>query len=156
MLVGEVWSEVCYYVTCWVRLGSERHHPRFGRVVALEPNHQMTPRCAARNAGVKLRIRFVIDEHVGGRIGATQMPIDRAAHQRALHRLAVNKGRWDPQSADYLARKQAEGKTRREALRCLKRHLVRVVFRLLRQSSSARPELVLKVRGGKVRVPALA
>jgi hypothetical protein len=26
----------------------------------------------------------------------------------------------------YLERKQAEGKTRREALRCLKRHLARV------------------------------
>jgi transposase len=42
----------------------------------------------------------------------------------ALHRLAVNQGRWHPDAAAYLARKQAEGKSRREALRCLKRHLV--------------------------------
>jgi transposase len=74
----------------------------------------------------------------------------------ALHKIAVVQGRWEPRARAYLERRQAEGKTRREALRCLKRHLVRVVFRLLRQSSSARPELVLKVRGGKVRVPALA
>jgi transposase len=49
----------------------------------------------------------------------------------ALHRLAINKARLDPDTAAYLARKQAEGKTRREALRCLKRHLTRRVWRLL-------------------------
>jgi transposase len=45
--------------------------------------------------------------------------------------LAVTKGRLDPDTAAYLARKQADGKTRREALRCLKRHLARRVWRLL-------------------------
>ena len=49
----------------------------------------------------------------------------------ALHRLAVNQGRWHPGAAAYLERKQAEGKSRREALRCLKRHLARVVYKLL-------------------------
>jgi transposase len=74
----------------------------------------------------------------------------------ALHKIAVVQGRWEPRARAYLKRRHAEGKTRREALRCLKRHLVRVVFRLLRQASGARPELLIKVRGGKVRVPALA
>ena len=49
----------------------------------------------------------------------------------ALHRLAVTKGRLDPETAAYLARKQAEGKTRRDAIRCLKRHLARRVWHLL-------------------------
>ena len=49
----------------------------------------------------------------------------------ALHRLAVNKGRLDPETAAYLTRKQADGKSRREALRCLKRHLARRVWHLL-------------------------
>ncbi len=53
----------------------------------------------------------------------------------ALHRLAVNKGTWDPDAAAYLARKQAEGKSRRETLRCLKRHLARRVWQLLRTPS---------------------
>ena len=44
---------------------------------------------------------------------------------------AVTKGRLDPESAAYLARRQAEGKTRREAIRCLKRHLARRVWHLL-------------------------
>ena len=39
-----------------------------------------------------------------------------------------------PQTAANLARKQADGKTRREALRCLKRRLARRVWRLLRTS----------------------
>lgn len=60
--------------------------------------------------------------------------LDRGANRQlncALHRLAVNKGRLNPESAAYLARKQAEGKTRMEALRCLKRDLARRVHRLL-------------------------
>ena len=43
----------------------------------------------------------------------------------------MTKARIDPQTAAYLARKQSEGKNRREALRCLKRHLARRVFKLL-------------------------
>lgn len=58
----------------------------------------------------------------------------------ALHRLAVSKGRLDPETAAYLARKQGEGKTRREALRCLKRHLARRVFRLLQPAAPASPK----------------
>src|SRR3954469_25928618 len=49
----------------------------------------------------------------------------------ALHRLAVTKGRLDPETAAYLSRRQAEGKTRREAIRCLKRYLARRVWHLL-------------------------
>jgi hypothetical protein len=64
--------------------------------------------------------------------------------------------RWEPRARAYLARRQAEGKTRRGAIRCLKRHFVRVVFRLLRQANRPNAVLVIKVRGGKVRVPALA
>jgi len=60
--------------------------------------------------------------------------LDRGGNRQlncALHRLAVTKGRLDPDTAAYLARRQAEGKTRREALRCLKRHLARRVWQLL-------------------------
>jgi transposase len=61
--------------------------------------------------------------------------LDRGGNRQlnaALHRLAVNKGRLCPQTAAYLARKQAEGKTRMEALRCLKRHLARHIWQLLK------------------------
>jgi transposase len=64
----------------------------------------------------------------------TRHRLDRGGNRQlncALHRFAVTKGRLDPDTAAYLARKQAEGKSRREALRCLKRHLARRVWRLL-------------------------
>jgi len=50
----------------------------------------------------------------------------------ALHRIAVTQGRWHPPARAYLERKEREGHSRREALRCLKRHLARVVYRTLR------------------------
>jgi hypothetical protein len=45
--------------------------------------------------------------------------------------IAITKARIDPETRAYVERKRAEGKTRREALRCLKRHLARKIHRLL-------------------------
>lgn len=50
----------------------------------------------------------------------------------ALHRMAVTQARIHPRARTYLERKRAEGKSTREALRCLKRHLVRSVWVTLR------------------------
>jgi transposase len=71
--------------------------------------------------------------------------LDRGGNRQlncALHRLAVNKAHRCPDTAAYLARKQAEGKTRKEALRCLKRHLARRVWRLLRPPVTSKPTLL--------------
>lgn len=60
--------------------------------------------------------------------------LDRGGNRQlncALHRIAVCQGRVHPPAREFLARKQAEGKSRREALRCLKRHLARRVWKLL-------------------------
>ena len=59
----------------------------------------------------------------------------------ALHRIAITQARIHDPARQYLARKQAEGKSRREALRCLKRHLARVVFRTLRAIAARKPAL---------------
>lgn len=66
----------------------------------------------------------------------------------ALHRIAITQGRHHPPARAYLERKQAEGKSRREALRCLKRHLARTVYKTLKTTtpttpSTAPPELCL-------------
>jgi hypothetical protein len=50
---------------------------------------------------------------------------------RALHVIAITRGRIDPQTRAYLARKEAEGKSRIEAMRCLKRHVARHYHQLL-------------------------
>ena len=50
----------------------------------------------------------------------------------AIHRVAVTRARCHPETQDYIARKHAEGKTTRDAIRSLKRHLARRVWHLLR------------------------
>jgi transposase len=64
----------------------------------------------------------------------TRYRLDRGGNRQlncALHRIAVTQGRFHAPAREFLARKQAEGKSRMEALRCLKRHLARRVWRLL-------------------------
>jgi transposase len=61
--------------------------------------------------------------------------LDRGGNRQlncALHRIAVTQGRVHAPARAYLERKQNEGKTRREALRCLKRQLARTVFNTLK------------------------
>jgi transposase len=67
--------------------------------------------------------------------------LDRGGNRQlncALHRIAVTQGRCHPPAREFLAKKQAEGKSRIEALRCLKRHLARRVWRLLIESERGR------------------
>ena len=52
---------------------------------------------------------------------------DRRAN-RALHTIALARARIDPDTIAYLAKKQAEGKTRREATRCLKRYISHLII----------------------------
>jgi transposase len=49
----------------------------------------------------------------------------------ALHRIAITQARIYQPAREYLARRQANGKTRKEALRALKRHLARRIYRIL-------------------------
>jgi transposase len=63
--------------------------------------------------------------------------LDRGGNRQlnsALYRIAITQSRYHPAARAYLERKQAEGKSRREAIRCLKRMLVRVVFNTLKAS----------------------
>jgi len=50
----------------------------------------------------------------------------------ALYQIAITQARYHPGARDYLERKQTEGKSRREAIRCLKRLLIRTVFNTLK------------------------
>jgi transposase len=65
--------------------------------------------------------------------------LDRGGNRQlncALHRIAVTQGRVYPPARAYLERKQGEGKSRREALRCLKRQLARTVYTTLKSEPS--------------------
>ena len=57
---------------------------------------------------------------------------DRQANS-ALHTIALTRARCDPATRAYIERRLAEGKTRREAMRSLKRHLSRKLYNRLLQ-----------------------
>lgn len=64
--------------------------------------------------------------------GRVRHRLNRGGNRRLnaiLHRMAVTQSRCSAEAQRYLARRQAEGKTRREARRALKRYLVRAVWR---------------------------
>jgi transposase len=68
--------------------------------------------------------------------------LDRGGNRKlncAIHRIAVTQGRRHDAARDYLARKQTEGKSRIEALRCLKRQLVRRIWHLLQPAAALQP-----------------
>jgi transposase len=50
---------------------------------------------------------------------------------RALHQILITRRRMHPPTNAYIDRRLQEGKSRREALRCLKRYLARNLYRLL-------------------------
>jgi transposase len=50
---------------------------------------------------------------------------------RALHTIVLHRRQHDPATRDYIARRTAEGKSRRDATRLLKRYLARHLYRLL-------------------------
>lgn len=56
---------------------------------------------------------------------------DRQANA-ALHRIVVTRMRQDERTRDYLERRIAEGKGKREVMRCLKRNVAREIYALIR------------------------
>ena len=56
---------------------------------------------------------------------------------KVLHMIAVCQARSDPRGGAYLRKKLAEGKSRREAMRCLKRRISAVFKALLSDSQLA-------------------
>jgi len=76
------------------------------------------------SSGKTQRVRF--DRHGNRQLNA------------AFYRIALTQARIHPGARAYLAKKRAEGKSSAEALRCLKRLLVRVVWTALRASCEQR------------------
>ncbi|MBE7158543.1 MAG: IS110 family transposase, partial [Rhodospirillales bacterium] len=61
---------------------------------------------------------------------------DRAANS-ALHIIAISQLRTDPRTKNYVARRIAEGHSKLEAIRCLKRYIAREVFTLIARRQQA-------------------
>jgi transposase len=65
---------------------------------------------------------------------------DRQANA-ALYRIVVARLRHDQQTKDYLARRIREGKSKKEAIRCLKRYVAREVFAVLHDNPRPQPAI---------------
>jgi len=104
--------------------------------------------------------RFATDAHFARQAGVAPIPVssgnstrhrlhrggDRQLN-RALHMIAITRAAHDPETRAYLERKKTEGKTGREAIRCLKRHLARRFHRLLAGAEAPRPAAA-RIPGG--------
>ena len=64
---------------------------------------------------------------------------------RAIHIIALTQRRCEPLAQAYYAKKRAEGKTARAAMRCLKRRLVDVLYRLWQPRPEASPQPVAAI-----------
>jgi transposase len=121
----------------------------------------------AETAGAR---RFTTDAKFARLAGVAPVPassgkrvryrLDRGGNRQlhcALHRIAVTQGKTHEPAQVFLARKQSEGKSRREALRCLKRHLARRVWQLLVQSEIERSRQSVDPQGDLPgpRIPAM-
>jgi transposase len=119
-------------------------------VTAIAPQLVAEPGCgpltAAKLVGeIAGADRFASDAKLARAAGIAPIPVssgrtdrhrlDRGGNRQinaAIHRIAVTRARCDPHTQDHIARKKAAGKTNRDAIRCLKRHLARRVWNLLR------------------------
>ena len=107
------------------------------------------PLSAAKLLGeIGLIERFDTDAQLARHAGVAPLEASSGKYQRhrldrggnrqlncALHRIAITQSRVHPPARAYLERKQSEGKSRREALRCLKRQLARTVYTTLKTES---------------------
>ncbi len=90
--------------------------------------------------------RFATDAQLARHAGCAPIEVASGRYRRhrlsrmgnrklnaALHQVVLTQARVHPPAQAYLAKKRAEGKSNKEAFRCLKRHLVRVVWRALQE-----------------------
>ena len=123
------------------------------RTQALAPSLLELPGCGPLSAAKLLCEigpidRFPSDAQLARHAGVAPLEASSGKHQRhrldrggnrqlncALHRIAVTQGRVHAPARAYLERKQSEGKTRREAIRCLKRQLARTVYTTLKNEA---------------------
>jgi transposase len=100
--------------------------------------------------------RFASDSKLARLAGCAPIPVSSGRTDRhrldpggnrqlnsAIHTIALARQRHDPQTAAYLARQRQTGKTHREAIRSLKRYLIRRIYRLLTDPNQIRQTVCL-------------
>ena len=67
---------------------------------------------------------------------------DRQANA-ALYRIVLCRMRWDPRTRAYVTRRTAEGLSKKDIIRCLKRYIAREIYYVLRTPSPTDADLTL-------------
>lgn len=104
---GPVTAAIC--LTAWSHQGRVRSEAAFASLAGVNP--------IPASSGNTVRHRL----NRGG---------DRTLN-KALHRVAVSRMTFDVETTDYVRKRQAEGRTKREIRRCVKRYLARRIYRTL-------------------------
>ena len=126
----------------------------------LAPELLALPGCGALTAACLVgetagALRFASEARFAMHAGVAPVPVSSGRTDRyrlnrrgnrqmncALHRIAITQMRMHEPAQAYMARKRAEGKSKREALRCLKRHLARTVWHALRAAEARRQTML--------------
>jgi transposase len=104
---GPVTAAIC--LTAWSHQGRVRSEAAFASLAGVNP--------IPASSGNTIRHRL----NRGG---------DRTLN-KALHLVAISKMTFDPKTIEYVEKRQAEGRTKREIRRCVKRYLARRIYRTL-------------------------
>lgn len=107
--VGVNYTTAAHILVAWSHPGRVHSEAAFARLAGVAPREA--------SSGLNARHRL-------SRGGDRQL-------NRALHLIAVTRCRVDPDTKTYLAKRTADGKTPREARRCLKRYIARHIWRIL-------------------------
>lgn len=145
--------EICLDLLARCRAITVRANELERQIGALVKTHALAlleiPGCASLTAAKIVAeaaqvARFPSEGHFARYAGTAPIPASSGARHRqrfnrrgnrqlnaAVHRIAVTQIRIHDPAKDYLAKKRAEGKTKTEAIRALKRHITRVVFKTM-------------------------
>jgi transposase len=147
----------------WVALDTEADMlaAELGRLVALAaPGLMAVKGVGAEVAGALLTAagdnpeRLVSEASFAALCGASPIEASSGRNQRhrlnrggdrqancALYTVVLNRLTWDDRTRTYMARRTAEGKSKREVIRCLKRYVARELYREIRKISlTAQPD----------------
>ncbi|MEE9098321.1 IS110 family transposase [Pseudarthrobacter phenanthrenivorans] len=108
---GPVTAAIC--LTAWSHQGRVRSEAAFASLAGVNP--------IPASSGNTIRHRL----NRGG---------DRTLN-KALHMVALTRMAFDPETIAYAAKRQAEGRTKKEIRRCVKRYLARRIYRTLNANS---------------------
>lgn len=137
-----------------------------GHMRTLAPELLSLPGCSAicaahligQTAGAT---RFSSEAAFAMHVGTAPLPVSSGKSERhrlnrtgnrklnsTIHMIAVTQARMHPPAIAFMDRKRAEGMSTREALRCLKRHISRTLYKTMLRAEKARSTTVVHARFG--------